>query len=95
MANVLDAEAVNKALVDLEGWSYDATENVIKCDFKFKGFAKTMGFVNAVAWIAQVEKHHPDVLFGYNYVTVKYQTHEAGGITENDIICAKKVNALL
>jgi 4a-hydroxytetrahydrobiopterin dehydratase len=94
-ANILTIDAINEALKAIEGWSYDPGENVIQRHFEFKGFGKTMALINAIAWISHVEKHHPDIRFGYNYATVAYQTHEANGITENDIICAKKVNTLL
>ncbi|MCX7553482.1 4a-hydroxytetrahydrobiopterin dehydratase [Marinicella sp. S1101] len=62
--------------------------------FKFKNFAKTMFFVNALANLADKEGHHPDVKFGYNYCEVLFTTHEAGGLTINDYICAKKVDLL-
>lgn len=91
----MDTLTIEKELKNIEGWAFNAEKNCITRAFTFKGFAKTMGFINAIAWISQVEKHHPDITFGYNYATVSYQTHEAGGITENDIICAKKINTLL
>jgi 4a-hydroxytetrahydrobiopterin dehydratase len=64
-------------------------------EFKFKNYYETMAFVNAVAWIAHSEDHHPDLAVGYNTCTAVYSTHSAGGLTENDFICAAKVDALL
>jgi 4a-hydroxytetrahydrobiopterin dehydratase len=81
-------------LESLEGWSYCAEHNVIYRSFEFKGFYKTMAFVNAVAWIANQQGHHPDMSVSYNKAVIHFQTHEAGGITRNDIICAQLVNAL-
>lgn len=63
--------------------------------FEFKNYYKTMAFVNALAWIAHQENHHPDLLVGYNYCRVQYSTHAIGGLSENDFICAAKVDALL
>ena len=88
-------EEIAAELDHLPEWSYDKEKNTINRSIEFKGFAKTMGFVNAIAWIAQQEKHHPDVSFGYNYVNISFQTHEAGGITDNDLICARQINELL
>ena len=54
-----------------------------------------MGFVNAVAWIANQEGHHPDIRLGYNYCHITYTTHALNGLSENDFICAAKINQLL
>ena len=53
-----------------------------------------MAFVNAVAWIAHREDHHPDVAFGYDRCTLRFATHAVGGLSLNDFICAAKVDAL-
>jgi 4a-hydroxytetrahydrobiopterin dehydratase len=53
-----------------------------------------MSFVNALAHIANSEDHHPDLEVGYNYCRVRYWTHAVGGLSENDIICAAKVDQL-
>lgn len=78
-----------------EDWSLteDATE--IRRDFHFKGFNRTMGFVNAVAWIANSEAHHPDLEVGWGHCLVRYTTHAIGGLSRNDFICAAKIDALL
>ncbi|MGD9387555.1 MAG: 4a-hydroxytetrahydrobiopterin dehydratase, partial [Gammaproteobacteria bacterium] len=70
-----------------------ATE--IRRDFRFKGFNRTMGFVNAVAWIANSENHHPDLEVGWGHCLVRFSTHAIKGLSENDFICAAKVDALL
>jgi 4a-hydroxytetrahydrobiopterin dehydratase len=54
-----------------------------------------MGFVNALAHVANAEDHHPDLEVGYNYCNVRFSTHDAGGLTEKDFICAAKADALL
>jgi 4a-hydroxytetrahydrobiopterin dehydratase len=62
--------------------------------YGFADFYETMAFVNAVAWIANVEDHHPDLEVGYNYCRVTFATHSIGGLSENDFICAAKLDAL-
>ena len=53
-----------------------------------------MAFVNAVAWVAHRADHHPDLSVHYNRVVVSWSTHDAGGITQNDLVCAARVEAL-
>lgn len=63
--------------------------------FSFKNFFWTMSFVNAMAHVANLEGHHPDVSFGYNYCEVTFTTHAVKGLTINDLICAKKIDLLV
>lgn len=63
-------------------------------DFKFKNYYQTMAFVNAVAWMANMENHHPDLEVGFNHCLVRYTTHAVKGLTQNDFICAAKVDQL-
>ena len=77
-----------------EDWSLTEDGLEIHRDFFFKGFNKTIGFVNAVAWIANAENHHPDFAAGYNYCEVTFMTHAIDGLSDNDFICAAKLNAL-
>jgi 4a-hydroxytetrahydrobiopterin dehydratase len=62
--------------------------------FEFKNYFRTLAFVNAAAYIAINEDHHPDVAFGYKTATITFWTHNVGGLSENDFICAAKVDAL-
>jgi 4a-hydroxytetrahydrobiopterin dehydratase len=78
-----------------EDWSLTEDGTEIHRDFFFKGFNKTMGFVNAVAWIANSEGHHPDMEVGWGHCLVRYTTHAIGGLSLNDFICAAKIDALL
>ena len=77
-----------------EDWSLSDDGKEIRRDFKFKGFYRTMAFVNALAWVAHREDHHPDLEVGYNRVRVRFSTHAIGGLSENDFICAAKIDAL-
>ena len=76
----------------LPGWEHGGGE--IARTFKFKNYYETMAFVNAVAWVAHGEDHHPDMEVGYNKCGVRFSTHSVGGLSENDFISAAKVNAL-
>ena len=74
------------------GWAYENGE--IARTFTFRDYYQTMAFANALAWIAHREDHHPDMEIGYKTCRVRYSTHAIGGISENDFICATKINAL-
>ena len=75
-------------------WQISTDGKGISRRFTFKNFYKTMAFVNAIAWIANQENHHPDMEVGFNYCVVKYTTHAVNGLTQNDFICAAKVDNL-
>lgn len=76
-------------------WKLSEDGKWISRVFEFQGYARTMGFVNAVAFIAETEGHHPDLEVGYGRCVVKWSTHAVDGLTENDFICAAKVDRLL
>jgi len=92
-AGVLSDEAAGDFLKQIPGWDVSGKE--LRRTFKFKNYHESMAFVNATAWVSHREDHHPDIELGYNKVTMRYSTHSAGGITQNDFICAAKINALL
>jgi 4a-hydroxytetrahydrobiopterin dehydratase len=75
-------------------WKLIEDGKAIKRELKFRDFFRTMSFVNALAHIANVEDHHPDLEVGYNYCRVRYSTHAVGGLSDNDIICAAKIDRL-
>ena len=62
---------------------------------EFKGFAKAVYTANLAAWLGDREGHHPDISFGWGYCELVFTTHEAGGLSENDFICAAKFDRLL
>ena len=76
----------------LADWSQ--TDDGIEKMYKFDDYHATIGFVNALAWIANREDHHPDLRVSYNRCVVAWSTHDAGGVTQNDIICAAKTDRL-
>ncbi len=88
----LSQSEIDALMQQLEGWvQYD---HIIGKTFEFKNYYQTMAFVNAVAWLSHREDHHPDLSVGYNKCRVEYTTHAIGGLSENDFICAAKVDAL-
>jgi 4a-hydroxytetrahydrobiopterin dehydratase len=89
----LDASTVDAALADLPGW--ERREDALVRTFRFDDFHRTMAFVNAVAFIAHREDHHPDLSVHFNRCVVRFSTHDAGGITRNDLILATRVGALV
>src|SRR5688500_7221422 len=92
----LSEQAIRNVLADLPGWElrHGARPEIAKI-YKFANYYETMSFVNAVAWVAHKEDHHPDLEVGYNKCVIRYNTHSIGGISENDLICAAKVEPLL
>lgn len=82
-------------LTQLNGWSIDESSQTINRIYKFKNFYDTMAFVNAIAWVAHQEDHHPDLTISYQTCGVSYSTHDVSGLSENDFICAAKIDRLI
>ena len=94
-ASKLDPGRIEALLTEVPGYKVDDARARISKDYKFADFYETIAFVNALAYIANQEDHHPDLVVGYNKCGVTFSTHEAGGLTENDFICAARVDALV
>ena len=88
----LTDQQIGPLLRGLAGWQRDDAK--IFKEYRFKDHYQTLAFVNAVAWLSHREDHHPYILVGYNTARVEYWTHAIGGLSENDFICAAKVDAL-
>jgi 4a-hydroxytetrahydrobiopterin dehydratase len=88
----LDTAEAAALLAQLDGWRIDGTSLVKR--LTFKGFAKATYHANLAAFLGDKEGHHPDISFGWGYCQVIFTTHEAGGLTENDFICAAKFDRL-
>ncbi|MFZ4535427.1 4a-hydroxytetrahydrobiopterin dehydratase [Propionivibrio sp.] len=88
----LEPQEIERLLKDLSGWEQAGNE-LVKT-FNFRNYYETMAFVNATAWISHRENHHPDLEVGYKQCRVRYSTHAIGGLSENDFICAAKIDAL-
>jgi 4a-hydroxytetrahydrobiopterin dehydratase len=86
-------EAADVLLAQLDGWIRVGKE--ISKTYRFSNYYETMAFVNAAAYVSHREDHHPELLFDYKACAVTYTTHAVDGLSENDFICAAKLDALL
>ncbi|MGV3727674.1 4a-hydroxytetrahydrobiopterin dehydratase [Hydrogenophaga sp.] len=75
-----------------QGWKL--IDGALEKTYQFANFHETMAFVNALAWIAHREDHHPDLALGYSRCTVRFNTHDVNGISVSDFHCAGAVDAL-
>ena len=91
----LDVKHAQELLAQVPEWQLAADSQSISRLFRFADFHKTMAFVNALAWVAHQEDHHPDLEVGYNRCMVRYSTHTVQGLSLNDFICAARIDALL
>jgi 4a-hydroxytetrahydrobiopterin dehydratase len=90
--SVLTESQIRRALKSLRGWKLRGT--AIKRVFTKKDFVSAIGFVQAVAFLAEKMDHHPDIDIRWNTVTLVLSTHSAGGITKKDIALAEQINSL-
>ncbi|MFC3907923.1 4a-hydroxytetrahydrobiopterin dehydratase [Legionella dresdenensis] len=95
IGQALSPEQIKNLLPQVDKQWQVINNNEIKRSFSFADFYETMAFVNAIAWIANQENHHPDLEVGYNYCHVRFQTHALEGLSMNDFICAAKIDALI
>jgi 4a-hydroxytetrahydrobiopterin dehydratase len=89
-------EVVSRLAV-LAGWQLagDGPDVAIEKTYRFANWHETMSFVNAVAFIATTQDHHPDLSVHYDRCTVRFRTHDLQGLSETDFECAAQVDALL
>lgn len=91
----LTADETREMMGRLDGWALSEDGTTIRRRFEMKGFLKAVEMANLAAWVGNKQGHHPDISFGWGYCEVAYTTHEAGGLTENDFICAARMDALV
>lgn len=92
-AKALDPWTIDAMLNDVPGWM--AVDGILSREFRLPDYRATIAFVNAVAQVAEAQDHHPEMTVGHATCRLTWSTHSAGGaLTENDFICAAKVNAL-
>ena len=93
----LTATEIVANVAKLEGWTLagDRAAVAIEKTFTFANYYETMSFVNAVAFIANVRDHHPDLSVHFSRCVVRFNTHDVGGISMTDFDCAAQVDALL
>ena len=79
----------------LPDWSLVEGHEAIARNFQFRDFNEAWGFMNRVALLAESQNHHPDWSNVWNRVRIELSTHDAGGLTDNDVKLATAINALL
>lgn len=90
-----DSQA-REILKDLHAdWSIENDGKSITRSCKFSNYHETIAFVNALAWIAHRQDHHPDLEVSYNRCLIHFSTHAIGGLSDNDFICAARIDGLL
>jgi 4a-hydroxytetrahydrobiopterin dehydratase len=90
----LDHAEAEEMLAQLDGsWQLADDGKSIRREFTFRNYYETMAFVNAIAWIAHGEDHHPDLEVGHSRCVATFSTHAIRGLSENDFICAAKIDA--
>ena len=90
--NKLDADEIAACLESIPEWTVE--NGKLFREFAFSGFVGAFGFMARVALVAEKQNHHPEWFNVYNKVRVHLTTHEAGGITENDINLAKYLDKI-
>jgi 4a-hydroxytetrahydrobiopterin dehydratase len=93
----LTATEIVAKLAQLEGWSLhgDGANVAIEKTYRFANYFETIAFVNALAFIAHAEDHHPDLSVHYNRCVVRLNTHDVGGLSASDFDCAARFDALV
>lgn len=92
--HALSPGEIDELLALVSHWKLADDRHAISREFGFKDFHRCMAFVNAVAFIAHREDHHPDFEVGYDRCRLRYSTHDVGGLSRNDFVCAAQVDAL-
>ena len=93
----LDISEIHKYLKKVDGWDVKKKEGetyYLEKNFTFKNFSESQKFVNYVGDLAEKERHHPDIMFGWGYVKVKIFTHKIKGLVESDFILAAKIDKI-
>ena len=89
----LSSEKISEELKNLSGWSIK--DEKLHRDFEFETFNQAFGFMTRAAMEIEKMNHHPEWFNVYNRLTVDLMTHDAGGITQNDVELAKILNSLV
>jgi 4a-hydroxytetrahydrobiopterin dehydratase len=93
----LSGPQVIARLAGLDGWKLwgDGDTLAIEKTFRFASYLQTLAFANAVAFLAEQQDHHPDMLLTYKSCSVRWRSHDVAGISHRDFRCAALVDALL
>lgn len=93
--HALDKDGIDSILQLLPGWDVTDDGKAIIKDFTFQNFHQTLEFIGALGFIANRQDHHPDIAAGYSHCEVRFSTHDVGGLSMNDFICAARLEAML
>jgi 4a-hydroxytetrahydrobiopterin dehydratase len=91
----LDETQLHAYLKQIPQWTLTSSHAAIHREFHFRNYYETMAFVNAVAWVAHQQDHHPDLEVSFSRCKIIYTTHSVGGLSLNDFICAARIDAML
>ena len=91
----LTEASIRELMPQVPEWALVENGHALSRTFAFKDYYRTMSFVNALAHVANAEDHHPDLSVHYDRCVVRFSTHDVGGLSENDFICAAKADALI
>ena len=92
-----DISEIHRYLKKVDGWDIKKNNNdayFLEKSFKFKNFSESQKFINEVGNIAEIEGHHPDIIFGWGYAKIQIFTHKIQGLVESDFILAAKINKI-
>ena len=89
----LKGREITKLESELEGWEV-VNEHHLRKKYKFKDFKESQAFVSRVGDLAEEQRHHPDICFGWGRAEVTIWTHKIDGLTESDFILAAKIDEL-
>ena len=90
----LSQARIRELLPEIPGWELAEDGHALCRTFRFDDYYRTIAFVNALAFVANREDHHPDLSVHYDRCVVRFSTHDVGGLSENDFICAAKAERL-
>ncbi len=94
--DALTKDQASNLMIKLDkNWVLANNNKSISKDFKFKNHYEVISAINLIAWISHKEDHHPEITYGYNNLSVKFFTYAIDGLSENDFICAAKIDKVM
>lgn len=93
-SKVLPKRSLQKALRQLSDWKTISSETKLRAHFTYSDYVSGLVLIARIAVHAELQCHHPDILYTYNKLTITLSTHEAGGITSKDIKLATTISEL-
>lgn len=88
----LSVDQIEKMVEKLDGWKFNGL--AIEKEWQFRDFKSAMEFINKIALLAELHNHHPEMVNVYNRVTLRFHTHDVGGMTKKDFKIAREIDRL-